>query len=283
MEMLSQNKKGNFIPSIILQHLNKNGIDFIQCLPNVKLSTLADVIRYCHDEADKHGIKDVEFEKLIRESLSVGYDDRYFSIDDVYEKSQFLLAFKEIISNLNLANLKTQKVIVVGIGNGYEGKMLYRDVEDISLIDIAPNSLNQAKEVLPQAKAYLEEASDLKSLISENYDVYISLRTYQSTYFDIISSLKEASRVLKPRGVIIISIACGYVDKNGSFIYGLFNPHTSVLEEDRPYFFVNIIKDYFSKHGLEIVGIKEISTEIFIYARKCKQFPSIKLLKQFGT
>ena len=270
--MFKGNERKEFIPQIIIDILLLSGIDYIKSLPEGQDVTINDIINYCEQESKKFGKDDINFEELIRQAVSTGYDKRYFEIDDKAEErsailNQFSESFMEILKRLNIhETYREQKVLVVGIGNGFEGKMLYADINNLALADIAPQSLAQAKKVLPQAKEYNEPADKLSSVFDDSYDLYISLRTYQSTYFDIPASLQEAKRILKNNGAIVISVACGYLNAQNEFVYGLFNPHNGVFEENRPDVFLNTIRRHLRKLKFNIVGEMRIPTEVFIFA-----------------
>jgi ubiquinone/menaquinone biosynthesis C-methylase UbiE len=213
----------------------------------------------------------------VKEALALGYDKRYSEMSVTTDErsvntKQFTDSFTDILRQLNILNdYRNQSVVVVGVGNGIEGKMLYSDINDLSIIDIAPNSLYQAQQLLPQAKAFQERAEQLTSIPDNVFDLYISLRTYQSTYFDIPVSLQEAKRILKDNGIIIISIACGYLNNENKFVYGLLNPYSGILEDNRPSLFLNIIEQHLIQLKFIILGVKKTQTEIFIYAKNTKQ------------
>ena len=266
-------KDGKFIPELIVEYLRENGIEYITSLPDTPNLTIDDIIIYCEKESKKLDNSKVDFSRLIKEAISSGYDKRYFinkkEERKIFEK-EFCDGFFSVLNHLGLLDVyRNLNIIVVGIGNGSECEMLYSDIKNITIVDIAPDSLNRSKCILPNAKSYQEFADNLKSLADSEFDLYLSLRTYQSTYFNIYSSLKEAKRILKKHGTIIISIACGYLNEENDIVYGLFNPHNGVLEKERPTLFVEDVIKYLRELGFDIVGTKKISTEIFIYAFRC--------------
>lgn len=272
--VMVKGKDGKFIPELIVEYLRQNGIEYITSLPDIPNFTIDDIIIYCEKEGEKTDDSEVDFNRLIREAVSFGYDKRYFMINEKEERKIFEREFCEgfffVLNQLGLLDVyRNLNVIVVGVGNGSECEMLYSDIKNISIVDIAPESLNRSKRILPNAKSYQEFADNLKSVTDSNFDLYLSLRTYQSTYFNICLSLKEAKRVLKKHGAIIISIACGYLNEQNDVVYGLFNPHNGVLEKERPTLFVEDVIKCLRELRFEIVGTKKISTEIFIYAFRC--------------
>lgn len=272
--VMVKGKDGKFIPELIVEYLKQNGVEYITSLPDIPDFTIDDIIKYCEKEGEKTDDLEVDFNRLIREAVSFGYDKRYFMIDEkeerkIFEK-EFCEGFSFVLNQLGLLDVYPNlNVIVVGVGNGSECEMLYSDIKNISIVDVAPESLNRSKRILPDAKSYQEFADSLKSVADSNFDLYLSLRTYQSTYFNIFLSLKEAKRVLKKNGALIISIACGYLNEQNDVVYGLFNPHNGVLEKERPNLFVEDVIKCLRELGFEIVGTKKIPTEIFIYAFRC--------------
>jgi len=271
--LIEREIKNKFIPEIIIDHLQQNGIDFITSLPEDHFVTINDVIEHCKNIGLRCGRDNIDFGKIIKEAVSTGYDERYTETPETDERSidssQFLSSFWDVLEELGmLATYKNKKVIVVGIGNGHEGKILYSDVRNLVIVDVAPKSLKRAQTILPHSEVYQTESSKLEAFADNSFDLYISLRTYQSTYFDISASLQEAKRVLKSNGAIVISIASGYLDKNGELAYGLFNPHRGVLEKDRPDLFLKIIQQHLTILDFIIVGTKKMPSEIFIYAVK---------------
>ena len=270
---INDEEKNKFIPELIIDYLKCHGIDFILSLPKYENCTINDIIYYCQCEGERFGKNNIDFETLIKDGISIGYDKRYFSLGNTDERNtveiEFQQAFYLILNKLGIyANYESKNVIVIGIGNGFECEMLYSKIKNISIVDIAPNILQHAKNLLPNAKIYQYNANNLVKISDSSFDLYVSLRTYQSTYFDVISSLQEAKRILKEKGSIIISIACGYLDEGKNFVYGLFNPHNGVLEKERPNIFLSIILDNLRKLDFEIIGIEKIPTEIFVYAKK---------------
>jgi len=263
-----------FIPEIIINHLKKNGIDYIKSLPDQKYATYSDVVQYCVEKCAEKGEPAVDFAKLVMDAVSLGYDERYHDTTEIQDeriaiKDEFCTSFGQILEELSIySRISNLKVVVVGIGDGLEGEMLYNRIDDLTIVDIAPNSLNNAKSQLPYATSHMTGAENLEFASDSQFDVYISLRTYQSTFFDIFGSLKEAKRVLKHDGAIVVSVASGYLDANNGFIHGLYNPFTKVFEKDRPDIFLNYIEYCLIALGFAIIGIKRILTEIFIYAHK---------------
>jgi len=259
------------IPKLIIEYLIKNGANFISSLPDYEYCTLNDIIKYCIQEGIKFNRTDIDFQMLVTEAISNAYDKKYFyhkNDERIKNKNIFINTFFNILNQLGINEIyKKQNVIVVGIGNGNEGRLIYDKIKYLTIIDIASDSLKQAQSIFPHATAYKLNASNLYLFDKSIYDLYISLRTYQSTYFDILKSLKEAKRILRTKGLIIISIPCGYFNNN-ELISGMYNPHNGILEKERPDTFIEKIIHDLKEIDFKIIGLNKIPTEIFIYAEK---------------
>jgi len=67
---------------------------------------------------------------------------------------------------------------------------------------------------------YKRRAERLAAIADAKYDLYCALRTYESVFFDVRASMKEARRVLKPGGCIVISVSNGYLTSDGGIVRG---------------------------------------------------------------
>lgn len=255
------------ISQIIVEYLNKHGYTIDAPLPNEWNLTLDYITVYC-----KKNLGEENIEKVLNEALGYAYDSKYLThtyqndVRGVYTQWRYI--FEDILRNELNVNLNKLKTIVVGIGNGHEGKYLYSDVEDLTIVDIAPKSLKAAKKILKHAKSFVLNAQELTGIESNSMDAYISLLTYQSTYFDINKALIEAYRILKDDGIIILSVACGFMKTNNVYIDGLIDPVTGALNRHKPLDIVNVIRNILLDYRFISLGIKTSPSEIFVYARK---------------
>ena len=81
-------------------------------------------------------------------------------------------------------------------------------------------SLEAAKERLPHARTFVADGERLVFIRTSSQDVYISLRTYQSSYFDVVTGVREAYRVLRFGGLFVVSVANAFVGDENVIVAG---------------------------------------------------------------
>lgn len=258
------------ISQIIAEYLGKKEYDIERELPNDWNVVFDYILANCYKaESDR-----VILRALMNEALGYAYDKKYLERDykeDVRGKyNAWVRVFNDILQELNVGTLNHLRTLVVGIGNGHEGRYLYSDIKDLIIVDIAPQSLEKAKELLKPKSAFVLNAQDLYEIESASIEAYVSLMTYQSTYFDIDKALIEAYRVLKDDGIIILSIACGFMKKEHVYIDGLINPQNSLIDRNRPYDLIEMIRRRLISFKFISLGIRTTPSEIYIYGRKTK-------------
>ena len=174
--------------------------------------------------------------------------------------------FISICDKIFNGSINNLKVLNVGVGSGTEATILFSNCKDITFVDIAPSGLKKIKDKLPQSKIINSSAESLPFL-EDTYDLYVSLRTYNSSFFEVKKSLSEAYRVLKHNGSIIISIANGFLDsKKNNIISGLI---IHGLEFIDIYKGIDMIRDLareFSNNNFKNINIYTAKEEIYLTA-----------------
>ena len=120
--------------------------------------------------------------------------------------SEWHIYLRSFLSNIGVVDISNINVLDVGIGNSYASQILLKECANLIGVDISQRALNYAQDKLKSSTLKVGSAENLKDIESFSIDLYISLRTYQSTLFDIKESLHEAYRVLAKGGGIVISI-----------------------------------------------------------------------------
>lgn len=135
-------------------------------------------------------------------------------------------------------------VVNVGIGNGNECPAFYADVKRLVAVDVSGRSLQLARERLPHVVTVQTEAETLSGLTSSSFDLYMSLRTFQSSFFDIERAALEAARVLAPEGAALISVPNVYVER-GNIATGLQRSGSATLDPHLPWIVIDRIRRAF--------------------------------------
>ncbi len=177
----------------------------------------------------KFNISGTKLYKLITSILSDAFDHKYsaynYANDIRSVNTNWSKVFNDIYNKTNNKSLNEINILNIGVGGGNEARKLFFNCSNITFVDIAPNGLKKVKKIIPASQIIQERAENLQELTDNSYDLYVSLRTYNSSFFDVKQALKEAYRVLKNNAVIIISISNGFLDtKEKKIIPGIIIP-----------------------------------------------------------
>lgn len=209
-------------PDIILNELHKHNIntDGIQILSGFNIHDLKKRVKFLNSKISYENLCSL-VESARETAFTVKYaapkeDEKLenianFKVDGILEWQNYL---KEFLIKLGVSDFKNIEILDVGIGNAYASNEFHCNCNNLTGIDISKNALIYAKDKLPNANLLVGSAEELNKIPSHSIDLYISLRTYQSTLFDIKESLHEAYRVLAKGGVAVISIPIMYLKKD---------------------------------------------------------------------
>lgn len=136
---------------------------------------------------------------------------------------------RQLLYDIGLRDFHRLDVVNVGIGNGNENPDFYAEFRSFTGVDTSQQSLERARLAMPFMKAVHGEAENLKAVESDSQDLYLSFRTYQSSFFNIADAAFEAARVTRHRGAAVISVPNVYVDK-GKISKGLQRHGGSYLD-----------------------------------------------------
>lgn len=163
-------------------------------------------------------------------------------------------------------------VLYVGVGTGRDLDLVCPIVGSLSGADVSASMLLKAQQRRPEMTAVHAGAEHLVGVDDSSIDLYLSLRTYQSSLFDVPASLREAFRVLRPLGGLVISIPSGILDRreDGTFRYlpGLNIGGSSRVDRAAPRTIGESILKGLDDLMFDRVGYHNRGTDLYIYARK---------------
>lgn len=276
-----QNSKQNiaFIPyyastrisNLVVKKLNLTGVP----VSKEDIETHKNFNELTNYIADKFLINLDKAKELVNIALSEAFNEKYSSYDynnDVRSVNcHWLKDFKSIIKTLFNESLDDKKIINVGVGSGSESMTIFSSHNKITFVDIAKQGLMKIKKQMPYSKIVCTRAEDLSQLSSNTYDLYISLRTYNSSFFDVKTALYEAYRVLKNNGKLIISISNGFLcPQQNRILSGLIIPNTDFIDIYRGFNLIKVLAKECEQQGFTNIKIKPTNTEIYLMAEAKK-------------
>ncbi len=259
------------IQQIMRSHLERAGLPLEDDLPVGVDLTTSDISTICQACGAAAGKTADEIYTLVHRARAEAFDKKY--ADRTYDDDGRGLgdywknSVRSILGQMDAADLTNKRIVVVGIGNGLEGEALYGSCEEVVAVDIGKRSLERAKKAFPAATLLEASAENLEKIPNGSQDIYISLRTYQSTYFDRSAALREAYRVVRQGGIVLISVANGFLE-SGSMIPGLVIPGTSVVDRDLGFDIASQIRSRMSLMKFEEIGLGTSLDEIYVYGRR---------------
>lgn len=258
------------ISNMVKNALTAKGLSINKDLFNLNKNTLslANLI------SQKYNITTIKATNIINKIVAQAFNSKYANYKSLYDarsiSPNWQNNFISLCKSSKIYNkLTTAKILNIGVGDCNEALTLFHNCKHITFVDIANDCLQRLQQQLPNSNTLISKAENLSQISSNTFDIYISLRTYNSAFFSISQAIKEAYRVLKQHGNIIISIANGFLHhKNNYIVSGLLVPNTSFIDIYRGNDTVNKVNNELETTGFSHINTLYSNTEIFISATK---------------
>jgi pyrimidine deaminase RibD-like protein/ubiquinone/menaquinone biosynthesis C-methylase UbiE len=257
------------VSDFVLQKLRAKGID-IKALPTESEYSLQDLVALIHGKGLFSSDR-AKLGKFLEQVRSEAFDHKYseytYEHDARRIENRWRREVPGILKRFKIYDYPKRRIVNVGFGNGIEGVELFEECEHFIAVDIAPESLKNAQALFPKATMYQNAAEDLVDIPDDSQDIYLSLRTYQSSFFDVPAAVREVHRVVAPGGIVILSVANAYLEGN-SFIKGLLPHGSKIVDQDRAHELIKGIRHFLQKLGFEDVGVHSGKAEEYVFGRR---------------
>lgn len=257
------------IPDMLRSYLNQHKID----IPGLNLdsgSSLYDLEGIILG-SQKAQIQKKKLHSLLRGGVSTAFDSKYadYSYENDARKvgNRWRKEVKAIIRRFGIHDYTHRAILDVGFGNGEEGIGLFEGCTHFTGIDIAPQSIKRAQSRFPTHRFICCSADEMTEISDGSQDIYISLRTYQSAFFDVDRAVEEAYRVLRPGGIILLSVANAYYEGE-ALVRGLLPHGSSIVDRNEAHRNIADIRRQLLSYQFQDIGLHTGFAEEYVFGSK---------------
>lgn len=184
--------------------------------------------------------------------------------------------------HLLLKTLRKQKfkkeisILDAGCGQGYFCNLFNNKKYHVVGVDISNNAIKKAKTLYPEINFKVCSLEDRLPFNDKSFDVAWSTEVIEHIYY-VYNYLHEINRILKPKGVFIITTPYHGLIKNFAIVLFGFDKHFCNIGGGHIRFFSNkCLEKLFNRFGFKIIEKKYIgrtwpfSKSIYVVGEKIK-------------
>lgn len=207
-------------------------------------------------------------------NIKYGHYDYEKDLREIYKDTWFLPIIS-ILQNENFTKDKEFSVLGVASNNGLELNQIFKNYTKVKLavLDLSDVAIKSGQKLFDQTR-YISGNMEDCTIDKSSYDLYLNLRSIHSSGVDIRMTLAECYRILKPNGVVVVSVSNGYLTPNGIRkdelveTKGMYDNRIEAFSTDKPYELIEKIRVKLDHYGFRFIEIHTGETEIFIKAIK---------------
>jgi ubiquinone/menaquinone biosynthesis C-methylase UbiE len=240
-----------------------------------RVLTLGDYFTYCQSASD---LPSEELAHKLQRVRELYFESKYINYNYEDDLRGVVHGWAEEIRQIlsdQAIDLTNSNVLDIGCGNGLELTELFHDARRVIGVDLSQRMLDSAAKRFGSDTFYRASAEDLAPIENASVDVYISVRTYASRFFDQRAALREAHRVLRPGGLILLSIPNGYSelsDGTRKIIKGMLSQGSDrLVDQLLPYKYRDTIRSLMADCGWDAISGQDKMTDVFVWARRAMQ------------
>lgn len=149
-------------------------------------------------------------------------------LDSRHGQVEYRISMKYIHEYLNPGD----KMIDIGAGTGRYSIPLFEEGYDVTAVELVQHNLGRLKQKNPDIKAVKGNALKLKKFKDEEFDFALLFGPmyHLCTWEEKVQALKEAKRVVKPGGIIMVAYV---MNEYGVVTYGFKERHVLECQKQR--------------------------------------------------
>lgn len=209
---------------------------------------------------------------IFNSARTFAFNEKYGNYDYSFDlRSKFTKWYeplKQLIRRYYPNNFRSLSFVDIGGNCGTEMKeLLGSSSNSVTIVDLSNEALTKGATLYPKYK-FVQANMEEPYCIGESFDICLCLRAIQSTGVLRNDAIIQMSKIVKPEGLIVISIPNGYIGENNEIIRGLYDYRTQSFSTKRPLGLVAKIERKLQDYGFKSTGVLTLDSEIIVWGKK---------------